>query len=229
MYRSMARTILYLAVPVLASLTAMAASKNGVTTGENGRRTIASKPASQPFTPYVDSDAGLNTIFNNLGSAYPLGAYWCCSGGTISGPLSEIETAFWEAAGFIPGSDGSITRIKVALGYVSGAAKDVILTLHEDAGGVPGAVLRRWKVTDMPAFRSCCEVSTKKDRVGIPVTGGKLYWVAVSTEPTSDIWVSWNLNDTDQVNAIPSAFAQDGVWTSRVGGSHGFAFAVFGP
>ena len=226
MYRKFASAILCVAVLALASATALAASKNGVTTSKNGRQTIATKPQTKVFQPYVDNDAPASTIFSNLGSAYPLGVYWCCTGGTISGPLSIIGTEYWEAIGFTPSANANVTKIAVAVGYVTGATTDVILSLTKDSGGVPGAVLKKWKLKSMPSFGSCCVVD-QKGGASIPVTAGTPYWVTVSTESNSDIWAAWNMNDVDQVTPVPTAYAVGGVWTSYMG-YPGFGVKVVG-
>lgn len=221
----MKKTLVCLVVLAL-SIGAFAASKNGITTSNNGRQTNAPRGNSKVFTPYVDTDSPETTIFNNIGSAYPLGAYWCCTGGTVSGPLSVIGDEFWEAAGFTPSKDGTITKVKVAVGYVTGNTTDVVLTVSADAGGVPGKILKKWKASGLPTFGSCCTVTTKKN-AGVKVTAGTLYWITVQTEADSDIWAAFNLNDTDQVDPMPTAFAQAGAWQGYQG-VPAFAFAVIG-
>jgi hypothetical protein len=206
------------------TMPASAASKKGIVTTQNGRQTVA--PQAKVFIPYVDDDAPLKTIYNNLGSAYPLGVYWCCTGGTISGPNSVIGDEFWDAAGFTPKADATVTKVKVAVGYVTGNVTHVIVTLSADNGGIPGKVLKKWKADNLPAFGSCCTVTTKKN-AGVKVKAGTLYWVTVQTENDSDIWAAWNLNDTDQVTLQPTAFAQDGVWSGGQGAPT-YAFAVLG-
>jgi len=210
---------------VLTSMTALAASKNGVITSANGRQTIA--PRAKNFTPYVEKDSGLSVIASNVATKYPLGMYWCCTGGTISGPLSIIGTEYWEAAGFTPAANATVKKVGVAVGYVTGATTDVVLTLNADAGGVPGKVLAKWKVSGMPNFGSCCTLDTKKSSGGVSVTAGTLYWLAVTTESNSDIWAAFNLNDSDQVDPGPTAYAQNGAWTGYQG-IPAFSFEVLG-
>jgi len=219
-------SIAFMATIAVVSADAETDGRNGILLSKDRTRTIAEEPSAAPFVPYSNEDAALQTIFDNLGGAYPLGVYWCCSGATISGQFSEIETEFWAAAAFTPSVPLRVTAIKLAVGYVSGNAAHVTVSLNADAGGVPGAVLRSWDVSDIPNFRRCCSVVTKRDSAGIPVMAGTQYWVVVSTEDDSDVFAVWNLNDTDQVNTIPTAYASDGFWTSQMG--TGFAFAVLG-
>jgi hypothetical protein len=68
------RMLLTLTVLALASLTAFAASKEGVVVSKDGRTTIATKRTAS-VARAVSNDAGLVTIFNNIGSAYPKGSY----------------------------------------------------------------------------------------------------------------------------------------------------------
>lgn len=225
-HTKLASAICGMALLVLASLAVPAAENKDMMTSPDGRWTFAIGPRSVPFTPYANLEPNLVPIFNNLGTAYPLGIYWCCTGGTISGELSDIEAEFWEAAAFTPRADGRVMAIAIALSHVSGTSK-VTLSLNDDVGGVPGAVLRKWTVSNMPQFRSCCVVNVKKDDAGIPVKAYRQYWVAVTTEPNSDAYVTWNLNDSDQVNVRTSAYAFYGNWTAT-SFAPGFGFAVLG-
>jgi hypothetical protein len=238
------KTLLTLTVLALASVTAFAASKDEVVLSKDGRTTIATRGASKASAPYVGVDAGLTVIFDNLGTKYPDGVYWCCEGATIFGPANTLGgPEYWEAAGFTPSTSLSVTKIQVAVGWVNykaGEFTDVLVSLNADDGtGRPGAVLKKWKTQiSGDAFGSCCRVSTRSD-AGIPVTAGKQYWVVVSTEKKSDVWAAWNANDTKQLStdAIPESFwcsgtssqcgSDNNVWTSSKG-YPGYAFAVFG-
>lgn len=237
------KTLLTMAVLALASVAALAASQEGVVLSRDGKMTMTTKGASKA-TPYVREGAGLTVIFDNLGTKYPDGVYWCCTGATIFGPANTLSSPeFWEAAGFTPAKSLNVTKIQVAVGWVnykSGEFTDVIVSLNADDGtGKPGAVIKKWKAQiGGIAFGSCCTVSTKTS-TGIPVTSGTQYWVVVSTEKKSDVWAAWNLNDTKQLStdAIPTAFwcsstgtacgTNNNVWQAY-SGYPGFAFAVFG-
>jgi hypothetical protein len=218
------KTLLTLAVLALASVTAFAASKDGIITSKDGRKTIATERAKS-FTPFVPGKDPV--IYGNFAIKYPDGVYWCCEGGTISGPNSVLATEYWEAAGFTPSASVNVTKIKVAVGYVTGTTTDVILSLNDDANGIPGNVIKKWKVKNLNTFGSCCTVESKSG--SIAVTAGTPYWVVVSTEATSDIWAAWNIDDTLQLptDAIPSAYYTGGVWTGYQG-YPGFAFEVDG-
>lgn len=224
-YRRIASVMICLAVTLALSATALAGNPS-VTTTDNGRVTIISGPTAAG-TAYVPEKSKLRVLFSNVGYKYPKGLYFCCYGGTISGPNSIIGAEYWEAAGFVAPSDALVKRVVVGAGYVTGTFTDLIMTFNEDNGGVPGNELIHWQIGNLGTFGSCCIVGDRKDRDGVPIQAGKTYWVVLKTEHDSDIWAAWNFNSTDQIDPIPSAFAQDGVWQGYLG-VPGFSFAVSG-
>lgn len=186
---------------------AFAADKPTVLVSRDGRRTVATPPA-RGGSPYVNDNTD-SVIFSNLGGYYPAGVYTCCLGNAVFGPANtEGQPEVWEAAGFTPTTNMTVTRIKVAVGWVNYGEKysDVLLTLAADNGGIPGTPLRSWKVPISSAiFGTCCIVESRT--ADIAVTAGSLYWVVVTTESASDVWAVWNFNDTQQLEtqAIPTA------------------------
>jgi len=231
------RMLLTLTVLALASVTAFAASKDGVVVSKDGRTTIAAK-RTPSVTRETSSDAGLVTIFNNIGSAYPKGSYWCCEGYTITGPtaLSGFPE-YWEAGAFTPSANHTVTKVKVAVGFVEGT-NGLVLGLYSDSGGVPGTALKTWNLSSLPNFGSCCTVESKVDAAGIAVTAGTQYWVVLKTNSKeSNTWAAFNVNDTDQIDPAPTAFycSQDAggscgtndAWTASQS-TPGPAFAVLG-
>jgi hypothetical protein len=230
------KMLLTLTVLALASLTAFAAS-DGVVLSKDGRMTIATKPTrSTARTP--SSDAGLVTIFNNIGTAYPKGSYWCCEGFTITGPTAISGfPEFWSAAAFTPSANQTITKIKVAVGFVEGT-NGIVLALYNDASGVPGTRIQTFNLSGLPNFGSCCVVEVRTDATGIPVTGGTQYWIVLKTNSkTSNTWAAFNVNDTDQVDPAPAAqycsadkggsCGSNDKWTAFQS-QPGLAFAVLG-
>lgn len=215
--------VLSLVTFLLFSLTAFAASKNGIATTQNGRQTTA--PAAGHFLPFnIEHDSDEAVIYNNF-SSYPLGVYWCCTGWTISGPNSIIGATYADGMPFTPSSSGTVNKIAVAVGWVTGA-NSVTVSLNADAGGVPGAVIGKFDLTGLPGFGTCCVVASKSSSKGAPVTGGTQYWVVVQNSASgTDTWAAWNDNDTNETNQ-PFAFDNNGVWTPTSGILGGFA--VFG-
>jgi hypothetical protein len=203
------KTILTLAVLALASVTALAASKDvveGVVLSKDGRRAMITK-RTKSVTQKGPSDAGLVKIFDNIGSVYAKGTYWCCSGNAIFGPaaISGIPET-WQAAAFTPSANHAVTRIKVAVSLIQGT-NELILSLNNDASGVPGAAIKTWNLKSLPAIGTCCTVKIKSDAAGIPVSAGQQYWIVLSTNKNNpDTFAIWDDNDTDEVDPAPVAF-----------------------
>ncbi|MGA8490770.1 MAG: choice-of-anchor R domain-containing protein [Terriglobales bacterium] len=200
------KTLLTLTVLALASLTAFAASKDGIVLSKDGRIVTATKP-TKSITHTPSSDAGLVKIYDNIGSAYPKGTYWCCEGYTIFGPTAiSGAPEYWEAGAFTPKANRTVTSVRVAVGYVEGY-NGLVIGLYADANGVPGTAIKTWSVTGLPNFGSCCAVVEAKDSAGIPVTARTQYWIVLKTnKKSSSTFAAWNVNDTDQVDPTPTAF-----------------------
>ena len=216
-------SVLCLAILLIVSMSALAASKDNVSTSKNGRQTMASKPAMQAQQLPKDPFSGLTILYNNS-SSYPLGKYWCCTGYTITGSGSIVGEQFADGMPFTPSVNATVTHIGVAVGWVTGT-NEVTVTLNADNGGLPGSVLGTFNISSLPSFGSCCSVEVES-LSGVPVNAGTQYWVVVqSTTPTNDTWAAWNDNDTNETNQ-PFAFQQAGVW----GASQGIlgAFGVAG-
>lgn len=205
--------VLSLVTLLLFSLSAMAASKNGYTTTQGGRQTTAPAGHFLPFNFQPPADEAV--IYNNL-SNYPLGVYWCCTGYTISGPNSIIGATYADAMPFTPSANGTVNKIAVAVGWVTGA-NAVTVSLNADAGGVPGAVIGKFDLNGLPSFGSCCVVESKSSSKGASVTAGTQYWVVVqTTSGGTDTWAAWNDNDTNQT-IQPTAFYNNGSWLPSSG------------
>ncbi|HXM60546.1 MAG TPA: choice-of-anchor R domain-containing protein [Terriglobales bacterium] len=231
------KALLTFTVLALASLTAFAANKDGIVLSKDGRMTIATKPTPS-VTRTERNEAGLVHIYDNLGTAYPKGEYWCCEGFTITGPTAITGfPEYWSAAAFTPSAAHTVTKVEVAVGYVEGY-NGLIIGLYSDASGVPGKAIKTWSVTGLPNFGACCAVATATDSTGISVTGGTQYWIVVKTNSkSSNTYGAWNVNDTDQVDSAPAAqyCSQDkggscstnDKWTA-FSSQPGLAFAVLG-
>lgn len=178
------------------------AASQAVTT-QNKQTTIIST-RSAVHTPYVDENAGLSVIYSSLATDYPDGLYWCCQGSTVSGPNSPILVEWWEAAAFTPGANTTAAKVQVAIGFIGGNDKELILSLNADQGGVPGAVLEQWVLSGLEGAGTCCSVESKAVS-GVALTGGQQYWIVASTGPNSDVWASWNQADSDQIDSFLNA------------------------
>jgi len=230
------KTLLTLTVLALASLTAFAASKDGIIVSKDGRMVITTKPTAAA-TRSDASEPGLVKIFDNL-SSYAKATYWCCSGYTIAGP-SAISgfPEFWTAAAFTPSANHTVTKVKVAVGFIEGT-NGLVLSLYTDASGVPGTAIKSWNISGLPNFGSCCVVESRSDAAGIAVTGGTQYWIVLKTnKKDATTFAAWNVNDTDEIDS--TTFAQycsddqggscgtNDAWTA-FSTTQGLAFAVLG-
>ena len=179
------------------------------------------------LTPTNLADSGLVTIFNSLTAGYPKGYYWCCEGYNVMGPSSGVGEQ-WMGAAFTPSANHTVTTVAVAVGYSQQGANGVVISLNEDSNGVPGQALKAWTVTGLPRFGSCCTLVVRSEQAGIPVTGGKQYWVVASTASNqSDTVDGWNVADADQVDAATVASFTGTQWTVFQA-TPGLAFAVLG-
>jgi hypothetical protein len=235
------KTLLILALLTLTSVMVLAADKAEVVLSKDGRRMYVANGV-RTAKGAASSHAGLVTIFDNIGEAYPLGTYWCCESVSITGPRASGRLPeYWIAAAFKPSKDRTVTMIQVAVNLMYGS--DVLdLSLSSDANGLPGTPVKTWHLRSLPAPGSCCTLKMGKDKTGIPVTAGTQYWIVLTTNgDDSNTFAGWNVEDINQVDNydVPIAYycsddkggscGNNDAWTLDMGGSNqGPAFAVFG-
>lgn len=209
---------------ILFSLTAAAqANSPRVATLNDGRTVVYLKPPSNFFTP-APPDAGLVTIYSNLGTGNNI--YNGIAGTGILGhfvpgqPFPE-----WIGNSFVPSDNRMVTEVQVGVTYVSGP-KEMELTLNADDNGLPGEVLARWHTTNLADFGTCCQLMTAKASTGIPVSADTTYWIVVRTKiknmGTYDVWN----NDYNDVQG-PTAVNHGHGWVDGGIQVQG-AFGVFG-
>ncbi len=151
--------------------------------------------------------------FNNFAKKYPNGLYFCCYGGTVSGPSSFFGAAYAQATGWVQGADADVTKLSSSVGYVSGD-HSVTLTLYADSGSnSPGSALGSGTTTTSQFFGGCCGVTTVKLKKSVHLSAGKTYWVGVSTSGAN--FEAAPESTIDQVNPHLIAFSSDGgsTWT----------------
>ena len=210
---------------------------------------VASRPGQPPLTslstenrgPMVardeSEDAGLVKIANNF-TKYANSPYWGWFGYAVFGPARGAGngTEWWMAAPFTPKSSHLATRVEVAAEYDAGT-NAIVLGLYDDAGGVPGKQLHSWQLANLP-HAVCCTVVGGSDNRGIPLTGGKQYWVALRTNAKdSDAVVIWALTEFADVQKNGANFAlfcsgscqgwKNNAWNPS-SLPYGFAFSVLG-
>ncbi|HTZ96082.1 MAG TPA: choice-of-anchor R domain-containing protein [Terriglobales bacterium] len=214
-----------LAILLVVSGMAMAANKNEIALSKDGRQTTVAKAAS-PFVPQsLEPPSNVVMIYDNA-SHYPLGVYWCCNGWTISGSGSQLGFQAADALPFTPSVNATVTRIGVAVSYISGD-NEVTVSLNADNSGLPGASLASFTISNLPSLGMCCAVELQIIS-GISVTAGTQYWIVVQpTTPASTTWAAWNDNDTNQTTQnFAFQNSQDGSgWFSSQGIFGAFAVA----
>jgi len=220
---------------LLAGATTMAMAQNEggdsgtVVRGKNAWMAIVTQPARPSPAPTTTPDSkppGQVTIYGHLADAYPNGLYWCCGGYNVMGPNSGVGVQ-WMAAAFTPSANHTVTQIDVGAGFSQGTTNGIVLSLNLDNKGKPGKALKTWNISGLPRFGVCCGLTTGTAS-GIPITGGKQYWVVLKTNSSElDTVDGWNFDDTDQVNNATIASFTGTKWTVFQS-TQGVAFAVRG-
>ncbi|HEX4080180.1 MAG TPA: choice-of-anchor R domain-containing protein [Rhizomicrobium sp.] len=202
----MLRTALLTAAVFAAAVSACAAAPPGIELSRDHHKTFVLTPPSSIVRP-PRNNAGLVTIFDNIGKKYPDGTYWCCTGNTMLGPNGlPGNSEWWLGAAFTPSANHTVTRIEVAASIVQGT-NSMTLSIANDSGGVPGEVIKSWVIKNLPPLGSCCVVMVQDDKAGVPVTAGTQYWITLTTDTKeADTWSTWEYNDTDQTAAGPTAY-----------------------
>lgn len=223
--KAVVRILVCVGVLVLAGVTAVAlGSKDGFMTINGGRMTVAMRGPSAFTAATVDpEDAHLQKIYSNLGTGSNV--YNCCTGYTISAVGSVVGQQYWIAEAFTPAKSATVTKVKVAVEYVTGT-NGVTLGISNDHGGVPGKLLISWPGrADLPTFGTCCTLVKAKNTPGIPLTGGTPYWLVVKTSAkTSDTWDAFNWSNA---GVGPLASNTGSGWTN-LGDSTQGAFEILG-
>lgn len=142
---------------------------------------LSSQRRGQLIPRDVTEDANLIKIAGNF-TQYPNSPYWGWYGYEVWGPQVQGAggTLNWIGTAFTPKANHLATRVEVAAIYY-GSTENVVLSLYDDAGGVPGKALHSWPLTNLP-HGVCCTVVGGSDKSGIPLTGGKQYWVVIRTD-----------------------------------------------
>jgi hypothetical protein len=172
--------VICLALLVLASVTALAATKDTTITINGGTTTVAMQPPTH-FYAAAQRSTKLKKIYSNLGTG--TNVYAASLGWTVS-------AGQWVAMPFRPKTASVVKQIDIAVGYTSGT-NEIIISLAADNKGVPGKTLREWHHKAMYTFGNCCALDTVKSPEGIKV-GTKRYWVTVTTVADSDFSGEWN-------------------------------------
>jgi hypothetical protein len=203
------KAIIAFCIAIFAVSGAAAAGLDGITLSDD-KRTVLFAPGSGNYIAPPQHDPGTRAIFSNIGVKYPKGEYFCCFGDTISGSTSIIGAQSWVAAQFASPNDVAVTEIDVAAEWADGT-NEIDIGLYTDKDGLPGRLLKKFKVTGLQGISGCCGLAVGKDKMGIAIAGGRPYWVAVTTG-ASDIFAVWADNSTDQIYGLPLAVNSGTGW-----------------
>jgi hypothetical protein len=198
---------------------ATAAGSTQATLSADGRMTLMAPGSVAGLGhTYVVPD-GLKTIYSTF-SDDDSNLYNCCSGWTVSSAGSIVGAKQAVAMPFTPSANVKLKQIVLGIGWVTGVNK-VTVSLAEDAGGVPGATLRKGGATDLPTFGSCCDTTAVAVKA-IPLSAGTTYWVIATAK--KDTWAAWNNNTIGAEG--PFAFDAGSGWQATSGNLS--AFSVLG-
>jgi hypothetical protein len=153
---------------------------------------VAVSEGASVVRPFDAVPAGQQRLYSNLGTGD--NKYNPQVGWIVFGP----QTGFlqWMGMPFTPNTDALVQTLKLAIGNQGGTVTVTIL-FAEDKGGIPGKTLRKWHVKNLFPWGGCCSLDTAKDKTGIPVKKGQLYWIVAKTDASnadaSDVWAyTWN-------------------------------------
>ena len=227
------KNLLGAGILTLASIGAAAAGENrgdalaSIIWGPYAKMIILPHTRVQAVNTTRREPSGLITIFNSLAGKYPKGVYWCCEGYNVMGANSGAGVQ-WMGGAFTPAADHTLTRVEVAVGYSGQGQNGVVISVNDDNGGVPGKSLKKWSVSGLPVFGTCCTIVVKTDNTGIALTGGKQYWIVLSTNSGETNTVDgWNVSDADQIDQANLASWDGSTWHTFQT-APGLAFAVKG-
>jgi hypothetical protein len=178
----------------------------------NNNRNVSVEPGKNIANPGSLVQFPGTYQFNNFATKYKNGLYFCCYGGTLSGPSSFFGVAYAQASGWTQATNAAVTKLSAAVGYVSGD-HTATLTLYADSGsGSPGKALASKKGTTTQFFGGCCGVLTVKIK-STNLTAGNTYWIGITTGGAN--FEAAPESTIDQVNAHPVAFSSNGgtTWT----------------
>ncbi|MGC9991633.1 MAG: choice-of-anchor R domain-containing protein [Candidatus Cybelea sp.] len=192
--RTLALTLVALTT---ATAVALAAGDVQRITNHQGAFTTAASGRHAATTPLNDSqDAGLVAISDSF-SKYSKSPYWAWTEANVNGPSYSGYAEVWTAAPFTPLADHAATKLEVAAIWSSGP-NGLVLSLDKDAGGVPGSVIKAWKLTNLPQSL-CCSVESVSDKGGLQLKAGTQYWVVLTTDAAeAGTSAGWALSELGQ-------------------------------
>ncbi len=168
-------------------------AQTGFAQNGTGSLMVHAKEKPAVHVPAQEPEAGLKTIYSNLGSS-KTDLYDDANGWALLGPNNPHSNDQFVGMPFTPKANAHVSQVRVAVEYGSGA-NQVNLSIYEDSGGVPGTLLAGpVTVTDLPKLFTCCTLATA-NFTPVAVTKGLQYWVVANTPLTgtgSDFNGGWS-------------------------------------
>jgi hypothetical protein len=146
-----------------------------------------------------------DTIFSNFG---PGDSFQTNEGYTVSGSQLVSGLNLDQAMGFTPGSSFNLTQIDIAMSFVAGH-NAVNLSLNADAGGLPGALLESWFLTNLPSYGSSFPPEQVTAGPGVLLSAHQQYWL-VAEYVGADTYAKWNVTSAGDTG--PRAENVNGAW-----------------
>ena len=138
----------------------------------------------------ADADA---TIFSDLGTG---GSYDCCQSSDVSGSGSSEGFYFAVGSAFTSPGAYNVTQIDIAVGHLDGTNQAEV-GLWTNSGGLPGAELGSWAVSNQPdAGSTSTTLATVSNITGVHLAFATRYFVTVSPG-APDTLDRANLNSLD--------------------------------
>ena len=88
-------------------------------------------------------------------------------------------------------------------------------------------IWRGWTCVCLGEFGDCCTLA--QANVNIKLSGGTTYWFYLSTDDqSSDSWLAWPFNSTDETDPLSVAQYDGTSWTNFGPGAPAMSFALYG-
>jgi hypothetical protein len=220
------KALFALGFAAVASTATYAAAPKDISLSQDKKLVLVAPHAGAKFTPAYQHP-GKPAIYSNLATKYPKGLYFGGEGYTLCGPDCGIGESIAVGGGFTPSANATATEVDVAVGYIEGT-DSITLAIYSDSNGVPGKALWSGVTKNLPTFGECCGVAKGKIKGGLALTGGTPYWVVVYTDKKeTSTFAAWNIATTDQIDAAPEAYNDNGTGWNGTTTTLPPAFAVY--
>ena len=162
----------------------------------------------------VTGDFGTGNSFSTTNT-------WCITGAQT--PYCGPAVTRYLAAPFVPATMMAVSGVSLPLSYNSGT-NGAVVSLASDSGGIPGAVLESWSVSNLPTSPAVISESSKLTPVLQP---GQTYWLVVQPL-AADTLIAWYTNNRGLSGGLTNIGQTGWASLSGYGGQTLPAFSVAG-